>query len=158
MRKINPNALYAGACLTILGGYIALAWYEIKAAKKLADYQVSVLSGRDIQREIDEYTIENHAIEGTADRAFAKNYLEGLYERMKNAKSIKAFDEYLETFDNYKIQLSGVDAQVYIEYMRLKESNRMIKEQRELALSQSENIAKAIKSLSQNSSIDITLK
>ena len=152
--EVAISSIIFGSFATITGLFI---YHELKAGKILHEYKMSILNNRNMISEIDEVTMNNPNL-SAEDRAFTKNYLEGLYRRMINANTMSDFDEWIQKLELYIFQLKSENAQAYIEYMKLKEANRLTAEERELALKQSETIASAIKTLSRTNTIDINLK
>ena len=152
--EITITSIIFGSFATIAGLFV---YHELKAVKILNEYKMSILNNRNLIFEIDEVTMNNPNL-SAGDRAFAKNYLEVLYRRMINANTMSDFDEFMQKLELYTLQLKSENAKAYIEYMKLKEANRLTEEQHELALKQSETIASAIKTLSRTNSIDINLR
>lgn len=147
MRKVDVTALVAGtACIGTLVGLGYLVYHEIKEARKLREYISDQIADRSVAVVIDRCSITNKLIESPSDKAFVENYLKNLVVAIKNAGSRARADELLEQFDIYASNLRIEEyCKTYIELMKLRENQRMIAEQHQVALQQSEKLAEAIK-------------
>ena len=112
--NIDGNSLISGV---IVVGTIAVIGYlchkESKKAKeekeKLEKYKSAVLQNRDLDEEIETYSIKNSNIPVASNRVIANTILSDIKDKMDKAKTSKEFKDFLNSFDVAVRNLQNTD-------------------------------------------------
>lgn len=122
--NIDSNSLISGV---IVVGTIAVIGYlchkESKKAKeekeKLEKYKDMLLQERDLEKEIETYSIKNSKIPASEDRVVAHTILSDIKEQMDKAKTGKEFKELLHSFDVAVNNLQNPDLMELASYLQV---------------------------------------
>ena len=112
--NIDGGSLIAGTL--VIGTISAVIYFSKKEAKiaaekkeKLEIYKKNVLKDRELEKEMEAFSVGNDAIESPEDRALAYSVLREDYNEMQKAKTPSAFKVELDSFDRHIRYLSWAD-------------------------------------------------
>lgn len=107
--SVLAGAIVLGTAAIVYHFYKKEAKIATEKKEKLETYKKSVLKDRDLEEEMEAYSVGNTCINSSEDRALAYSVLRDDYDEMQKAKTPSAFKIELNNFDRHKGYLTRDD-------------------------------------------------